>query len=217
MSANKLSGEDLVLLEEIVKLTKKQSYMFTAEGERANLCNHEFVEPNGDIIDPTDPLRVATRATAKGMNFMTTDKAATEFEIEDDVPMPKAQRADRDAKYPIPAMSIGQSFHIGQETNGDGEVETMEALGKRVASIVSAANQKFAVSQEPKVFKTRKRKSKNKETGKITEKIIDVETKIATKKFAVRGATKDDKKGEGFRVFRIALPVVKSKDVPTTA
>lgn len=217
MSANKLSEQDMMLLVEIVKLTKRQSYMFTTKEERASLQAQKFVEPNSDIVDPTDPLRVATRATAKGMKFMATEATTTEFEIEDDVPMPKAQRADRDAKYPIPAMSIGQSFHIGQETNGDGEVETMESLGKRVASIVSAANQKFAISRDPPEFKQRKRKKKDENTGEITERVIQVETKIATKKFAVRGAAKDDKKGAGFRVFRIPLPVAKSKDVPTTA
>jgi hypothetical protein len=197
-----LEPASIKLLKEIIYATRltEEGFMYTSESARAELISQGLVEPNKEMVDPANPSNVATRATEKGLNSMN-EATNSEFEIESNVPMPKQTRSTSTPKYPIDQLEIGDCFHVSPN---DGE--DAETLGKRLASVISNANQKHRASKSPQKFEKRIRKSRK--TGEENE--VSVEVMVPLRRFTARRVTDDDPKGTGLRIYRVALPTVEA-------
>lgn len=219
MSELTLAQGSVDLLRAVVDKTNKNDFLFTSENERAALISAELVEINSDLVDPVDPNRVATRATPKGNDFIMNQSeiqpqppqppqvqaSDSGFEIETGIPMPKATRVTKTAKYPIDVLEIGQCFHIAPGSDDNGVPEDLDTLSKRVASVVSNANSRHRASKVPPEFKNVTRKSKDKTTGQVTESVVQVEDTIPLRRFTARRVDTQDPKGAGLRVFRVDI------------
>lgn len=195
-----MNSASLRLLKEIIAATQnaEQGFLYTSTEHRAELINHidgPLVEANSDMTEPTNTGNLATRATQKGLNFMATEET-TDFEIENNVPMPKPIRKSNKAKYPIDQLKIGQCFHIGP--NGD---EDIDAIGKRMAAVVSNANQRHRASKNPPENKVVSRKSRK--TGEVSD--VTIEIMVQLRKFTARRVSADDPKGVGLRIYRVDI------------
>jgi hypothetical protein len=149
-------------------------------------------------------------AAENGAGAPASSGTAT-YEIEDGVAMPtSAARKGREGIYPFNKLEIGQSFHVAK---------TAENLdpASRLASSVSGARLRF--SEETGETETVEvKKYQRGETGTGYAKDADGKRIVAstetvtrpklrmTRDFAVKSVGADDPKGEGARVWRIALP-----------
>lgn len=184
-------------------------YLMLTQDEGAEAVNAGdcIVDGSIDMVDGLAAVRLTDAGKAK-LAPPVAEKSGGKWEIEDDVPMPKTVRRAREDAYPFAQLEIGQSFHV-PATPGDPNPEI------RLSSSVSSARIKFSEptgEMETVVVKTYQRGPDGKgwvkdENGKRivvseTEETRPV-TKI-TKDFKVVRVGKDDRKGEGARVYRTA-------------
>ena len=162
-------------------------FLMTTPAQHAPLVKDGLAEVNGDI---TDGDKIATRATEKGIAEYEAQKAsneagasgATEFEIDDAVPIPTARGGRSSVQYPFDKLNVGQSFHIAATSDKPNPA-------KSIASTVSAATKSYAT-----------------ETGetKKSAKGNDIPVLAYTRKFSVKAVDASDPKGAGARIWRTA-------------
>lgn len=143
--AQKTKREAMEALPRIVEATQSETgYTFCSDDVAAYLVKNGYIEQNSEIKNEAGAL--ATRATEKGIaaikpkeeEKVTTENAAKqEFEILDNVELPKATRTGGggvgNTVYPFDKLAVGQSFFAaGKEA-------------KKFASTVSSANSRYAV------------------------------------------------------------------------
>lgn len=133
------------------------------------------------------------------------------FEIEDGVAIPaNSTRKGREGGYPFDKLEIGQSFHVAKTADNPDPAS-------RLASSASGARAKHAVATGEKetvnvnVYKREadgKAYAKDGDGKRIverTESLTRDKMKL-TRDFVVKSVGADDPKGEGARVWRVALP-----------
>lgn len=143
----KLTKANLALLAVIVAAGANGT--FAAEKDVKPLAAELLVEINPTAKDATG--NVAVRALQKGIDLVATvptngDNGAaagastapvSKFVIEDNVPVPEATRAAREATYPFDALQKGQSFFVPN-------TEAKPDAAKSLASTVSSANLRYS-------------------------------------------------------------------------
>lgn len=116
-------------------------FCWVPKAEAEKLVAEGLAEVNPAIADPSKKGRVATRATAKGVEQNAAATAAPEapaasagsqFVIEDSVPIPAVSGRGRiGSVYPFDKLNVGQSFFVAKPA-------------KNLASTVSSANARYA-------------------------------------------------------------------------
>lgn len=119
-----------------------------------------YVESNPEMKDPTNPEKIAYRATPAGVKLSAenagkpaaapaatgtaTTATESEFVLEDGIAIPPLRRggAGHGRAYPFASMGIGQSFFIPKTDDNP-------KPSKRIAAVVSTASKNLA----PKKFK----------------------------------------------------------------
>ncbi len=158
-------------------------------------------EGNTAKVTLTDAGRAALSASGN---------SSTNYEIEDDVPMPtNTVRRGRQGGYPFENLNVGQSFHVAVK-NG----ESAAQVAARLQSSVSGARSRFAEKTGDMETVTVKEFQRNEdgsfvkgEDGKrvvATTRQEQREKTRATRDFSVKPVTADDPKGAGARVWRTA-------------
>jgi hypothetical protein len=115
-------------------------YCWVPKAEAEKLVADGLAEVNPAISDPSKKGRLATRATAKGVEqnaaAATAPPASTvtqaQFVIEDNVAIPAVTGRGRvGSVYPFEKLNVGQSFFVAK-------------AAKNLASTVSSANARYA-------------------------------------------------------------------------
>lgn len=168
------------------------------------------VDGNKAAVSLTDAGKAAAAEHApKDGEGDSTDAAS--FEIEDGIAIPaNSTRKGREGGYPFDKLEVGQSFHVAKTAaNPD--------PASRLASSASGARAKWAEKtgeQETVNVNVYKRGEDGKsyvkdDDGKRvverTESLTRDKMKL-TRDFVVKSVDASDPKGEGARVWRIALP-----------
>jgi len=156
--------------------------LYTSPAVHAPLVAEGLVEINTTMTNEAG--EIATRATQKGIESMSTDKAApaatavkSAFAVEDGVAIPAAAGRGRVGNtYPFDAMQVGQSFFVPN-------TEKKPDAAKSLASTVSSATARYAVATGNK---------------KLNRKNVEVDEMKATRTFTVRAVE------GGARVWRTA-------------
>lgn len=163
--------------------------MFTPEAVHSPLVAAGLVEINAEFRNEAG--EIATRATQKGIEFMTVaqetkaPRVAPSFQIEDAVPMPTvAGRGSRTPVYPFDQLEVGQSFFVAND-------EDRPNAAKSLASTVSSATARYSVPSEDGATKTNR-------------KGAEVPVMVETRKFIVRAVDETAQgRGPGARVWRV--------------
>lgn len=164
--------------------------MFTSPAVHKPLVKEGFVEINPSM---TNDDGIATRATQAGIDFLspaagsefgneeTAAGSASNFVLEDSVPVPAASGRGRTANtYPFDKMEVGQSFFVPN-------TEKKPNAAKSLASTVSSATNRYAVPKEPAETRTNRK-------GR------EVPVMVETRKFIVRSV--EENGVAGARVWR---------------
>lgn len=162
-----------------------------------------------------DKAAVALTDAGKAVAAENAPKAdaapAQSFEIEDGVAIPATSaRKGREGGYPFDKLEIGQSFHVAKTAENPDPAS-------RLASSASGARAKHAVDTDKtetvtvSVYKKGedgKGYAKDADGKRIVESTKEVTrpVKRLTRDFVVKSVGADDPKGEGARVWRVALP-----------
>lgn len=155
----------------------------------ASLVADGLVETNPSMINEAG--EIATRATQKGIESVTTPNAApapvaakSAFALEDGLAIPAAAGRGRGGNtYPFDQMAVGQSFFVAN-------TEKKPDAAKSLASTVSSATARYAVA------------TGNKKTNR---KGVEVAEMKAVRTFTVRAVDETAKGGGiGARVWRTA-------------
>ena len=196
-------------------------YLMLTQAEGQDIVNEGFAVVDTSIVDgETAAVRLTEAGTAKlaegkeaGTNPEVAAPAATKasYDIEDNVPMPTGtQRRGREGGYPFDKLEIGQSFHVAKTAENPDPAS-------RLASSVSGARVKFSEEipgeTETVTVKTYKKGPDGKGYAKDADgkRIVESETTETRPKtkllrdFVVKSVGADDPKGEGARVWRVAL------------
>lgn len=194
--------------EGVMMLTQDEGAEAVAAGYAA--VDATKTEGNTAAVSLTDAGRAALTA---GESTATGAAAASGFEIDADVPMPgKAARRGRSGGYPFEALEVGQSFHVAPTKDDD----TLDALLTRLSSSVSGARAKFAEAIDGQTEEVTVKTFKKGDDGKYLKdeagkRIVDTETKTTrpktklTRDFFAAKVDASDPKGEGVRIWRVAL------------
>lgn len=196
-----LSKTQVDKLETIVLATQGEpGFVFMTPKNVAVLVDAGYVECNGELTDPTDPKKVAVRATQSGLAYhpsndtpsatqesMTMDNAS--FEIET-APLPARKRGSNKASiYPFDLLEVGQRFFVPA-------TEDRPNPAKALASTVSSASKRYATENGTRMVNRR-----NKETGEMEQ--VAVKAYNYSRKFSVVAGEKDGV--QGAFVGRVAL------------
>lgn len=196
-------------------------YLMLTQAEGQEIVNDGFAVVDTSIVDgETAAVRLTEAGTAKlaegkeaGTNPEVAAPAATKasYEIEDNVAMPTGtQRRGREGGYPFDKLEIGQSFHVAKTAENPDPAS-------RLASSVSGARVKYSEEvpgeTETVTVKTYKRGPDGKGYAKDADgkRIVESETTETrpklklTRDFVVKSVDASDPKGEGARVWRVAL------------
>ena len=160
-------------LQDVIKETLKDGYLFTSEAIHSILVKKGFVEVNSEISN--DAGELATRATELGLAEAKPDEEeevkvmseAPKFEVSgvpEDFVMPVSNRGGpRAPKYPFAGMEVNQSFFVANaDVKGDNALKTMTGA-------CSKANKLFGTpSVDPDSGEPIMRGTKNGETQATT-------------------------------------------------
>ena len=197
---------NMALLASIVAATQANSFVYTAEADHKPLIEAGLVEINPAMADESGS--VATRATQKGIDQVTTaqNQAQAEvstvvvksaFVLESGVPLPTVSgRGRTGTTYPFDLMEVGQSFFVANS-------EDKPDAAKSLASTVSSATARFAVPKVPAEMETVK--VRNYQTDESGKRVKNAEGKLVllseteeqrpvmveTRKFVVRSVTEN--------------------------
>lgn len=167
-----------------------------------------------------------TLTDAGRASLTSSGNSATNYEIDDAVPMPASTvRRGRQGGYPFDNLNVGQSFHVApnpaKPASGDKPAvpaETPADVAARLQSSVSGARARFAEEIPGETESYTVRTYKKTEDGKAFlkdaegKRIVDTETPGTrpktklTRDFKVMPVDASDPKGPGARVWRIAIP-----------
>lgn len=166
-----------------------------------------------------------TLTDAGRASLTSSGNSATNYEIDDAVPMPvNTVRRGRQGGYPFDNLNVGQSFHVApnpaKPASGDKPAvpaETPADVAARLQSSVSGARARFAEEIPGETEEYTVRTYKKGEDGKFLKdaegkRIVDTETTGTrpktrlTRDFKVMPVDASDPKGPGARVWRIAIP-----------
>ena len=204
-------------------------YLMLTQAEGQDIVNSGFAVVDTSIVDgETAAVRLTEAGTAELAKGETAggnpeagagetaapagDAAAkASYAIEDNVPMPTGTvRRGREGGYPFDKLEIGQSFHVPKTADN-------EDPAARLASSVSGARVKYSEEipgeTEEVEVKTYKRGPDGKGYAKDADgKRVVESTKMETRPklkmtrdFVCKSVGADDPKGEGARVWRVAL------------
>ena len=155
---------DTVLLASIVTATQNNAFVYVPAKLSAPLLAAELVEVNAAMVDTEGSS--ATRATQKGIEYMTTQTHAApavkpdavaaaaptpvRFSIEKNVEIPTSKRGPRAVSvYPFDDMEINDSFFIPATAEKPNPA-------KQLASTVSSAQRRYATQSTTETVTTRK-------------------------------------------------------------
>lgn len=201
-------------------------FLMLTQAEGQDIVNEGFAVVDTSIVDgDTAAVRLTEAGTAKlaetkdnGGNPEATagtapaaEAAKSSYDIDDGVPMPTGTvRRGREGGYPFDKLEIGQSFHVAKTADN-------EDPAARLASSVSGARVKYSEEvpgeTETVVKKTYKRGPDGKGYAKDADgkRIVESEETVTvpklkmTRDFVCKSVGADDPKGEGARVWRVAL------------
>lgn len=188
----------------VLMLTQEEG----AEVVKAGLATVDQSKTEGD--------KAAVSLTEEGAkvaaeNAPASAPAASAYEIEDGVAMPTGtNRKGREGGYPFDKLEIGQSFHVAKSAENPDPAS-------RLASSVSGARVKYSEPVEGETIQVTVKTYKKGDDGKYLKgddgkRVVDTETTETrpktrlTRDFACKAVGADDPKGEGARVWRVALP-----------
>ena len=160
------------ILQEVIKMTLVESYLFTSEEVYSILVKKGFVEVNSEISN--DAGELATRATELGLAQAKPEEkeevkvmtGAAKFElgsVPEDFALPVANRGGaRAPKYPFADMEVDQSFFVANaDVKGDNALKTMTGA-------CSKANKLFGIPSVDDDGEPIMRGTKNGETQATT-------------------------------------------------
>ncbi len=193
-------------------------FLMLTQAEGSEIVNEGFAVVDTSIVEgDTAAVRLTEAGTAKLANPEGTTETAPAvasakpaFEIEDGVEMPTGKvRRGRESGYPFDKLEIGQSFHVAK-------TDKNEDPAARLASSVSGARVKYSVDTgetETTEKKTYQRGPDGKSYAKDADGkriVASVETVTVpvlklTRDFVCKAVDASDPKGEGARVWRVAL------------
>lgn len=201
-------------------------FLMLTQAEGQDIVNEGFAVVDTSIVEgDTAAVRLTEAGTAKlaetkdnGSNpeaTAGTAPAATDakasYDIDDGVPMPTGTvRRGREGGYPFDKLEIGQSFHVAKSADN-------EDPAARLASSVSGARVKYSEEvpgeTETVTKKTYKRGPDGKGYAKDADgkRIVESEETVTvpklklTRDFVCKSVDASDPKGEGARVWRVAL------------
>lgn len=204
----------------------ENGYMMLTQAEGQDIVNEGFAVVDTSIVEgDTAAVRLTEAGTAKlaetkdnGGNPEATagtapaaDATKASYDIDDGVPMPTGTvRRGREGGYPFDKLEIGQSFHVAKTAENPDPAA-------RLASSVSGARVKYSEEipgeTETVTVKTYKRGPDGKGYAKDADgkRIVESETTETrpktklTRDFVCKSVGADDPKGEGARVWRVAL------------
>jgi hypothetical protein len=204
----------------------ENGYMMLTQAEGQDIVNEGFAVVDTSIVEgDTAAVRLTEAGTAKlaetkdnGGNPEATagtasaaDSAKASYDIDDGVPMPTGTvRRGREGGYPFDKLEIGQSFHVAKTADN-------EDPAARLASSVSGARVKYSEEipgeTETVTKKTYKRGPDGKGYAKDADgkRIVESEETVTvpklklTRDFVCKSVDASDPKGEGARVWRVAL------------
>jgi len=159
------------ILQEVIKMTLADSYLFTSEAVHSILVKKGFVEVNNEIVNEDGEF--ATRATELGLaeakpdeeeevKVMPENKFAL-GDVPEDFVLPVSNRGGvRAPKYPFADMEVNQSFFVANvDVKGENAVKTMTGA-------CSKANKLFGTPTVDDNGKPVMRGTKNGETQATT-------------------------------------------------
>lgn len=163
---------DKKLLSTIVNATNAGSHHYVSQAEGLPLVKNDppLIEVNPAQVDPTDPTKIAARATEHGKALVGTGNhtpSLATFEIMSGVELPPRKRGGGGAGaptiYPFDKLEVGQGFFVPA-------TDKRPDPAKSLQSSVSAANDRYAT-----------------ETGE-TKQVSRAKRDPADKKKALKGA-----------------------------
>lgn len=150
-------------------------------------------------------------AAENGAGGAEAPATASKIEIDDAVAMPTEKtRRTREGIYPFDKLEVGQSFHVAKTAENPDPVN-------RLQSSVSGARVKYSVEVPGETETVKVKTYKKAEDGKGFAKdadgkrIVESETEVTrpklklTRDFVVKAVDATDPRGEGARVWRVAL------------
>lgn len=176
---------------------------FLTEDEAAGLLAAGFIEV-GNTVDPSDASKRAVRLTeagkaAVGDSDEADDSAASQYEIDDDVPLSvRGGGRGRDATYPFAKLSLGQSFHVAF-------VKDKPNFGKNLSSAAAQFARRFdkaLTNEDGSPLQETVEVSYKQADGTSAKKTVTRQKMEPTIGFTVRTVGSDDKRGEGYRIYR---------------
>lgn len=194
-------------------------YLMLTKNEGAAIVNDGFAVVDTSLVEgDTAAVRLTEAGTAelaKGNAPETAPaaapKAKTVIEIDNDVPLPTGiVRRSRESIYPFDKLEIGGSFHVAKTADNDDPAS-------KLGSSVSGANAKFSEVIEGEFEDYTAKTYKKTDDGKDFVKDADGKRVVAseekkqrpktrqTRLFVCKTVDASDPKGEGARVWRVAL------------
>lgn len=186
------------------------------EAQAASLDASHFQVNTADVVDGAALVRLTDAGIAAAGSQSNAAPASTGgIEIDDDVPMPDtARRAPRETVYPFDKLEVGQSFHVAKTADNPDPAtrlsSSVSGAHVRYSPIIKdeAGNPVMEEYQSPVYKRTEDGKGYVKgEDGKRVVERMETKTREKrgepTKQFRIVSVGKDDKRGEGARVFRV--------------
>jgi hypothetical protein len=176
---------------------------FLSQNEAAGLVAAGLIEVDVNTPDPTDVNKRAVRLTPAGVAAVAEtsdeDDDGETFEIDDDVPLAvRGGGRARDSKYPFHKLQVGQSFHVPAKSDKPNFSKNLSSAASQYAA--RFAKPLFNDDGSPKMETVTVHKK-----GPDGNRVATQETRQATEatvSFTVRTVGADDKRGEGYRVYR---------------
>lgn len=223
---DKAAALDMPLLTQVVAATAANAFIYTNASQHKPLIDAGFVEVNDAFKDPSDPTKLATRATPAGVaaagkgagavvGGIQTTAAAITYALDVGIAMP-AQKprggggfGARPEIYPFSKMEIGQSFFY-PATAEKPEPETT------FASTVSSATRRYdepVLNADGTAIMEEKMVAVKGDDGKITKdgngKVIRQKAMVQKMKhrrvFTIRAVDETAQgRGKGARIWRVA-------------
>lgn len=192
---------DKDFLTQLVAATDAGSVMYVGQAQGQPLLAHNppLIEVNIEIKDPSDPTKVACRATAAAKDYLAANagngevaKSAGNYAIITNAALPPAKKRGNTSgsgaptKYPFAELELNGMFFSANTEHKKGDA--VKALG----STVSAQNEKY--SEPTGEMKTVTRAIRDKQTkkaqigpdGKKVTETVQLPVKKYNRKFTIR-------------------------------
>ena len=200
---------------EVARVTEAQAQSLDASHYEVNTA---------DVVDGAAAVRltdagIAAAEAAKGTPEAPASASSGGIEIDDDVQMPEGlgrRRAPSETLYPFDKLEIGQSFHVAKTAeNPDPATRLSSSVSGahiRYSPVINGEDGKPLMEEyaSPVYQRTEDGKGYAKdENGKRIKTGEETKTREKrgepTRKFRIVPVDASDKRGEGARVFRVAV------------